>query len=134
VLGLPLRVVRADGADWGFHLVEWIVTVLRARPIIPFHRKKQPIERVRYLVWYRLSDAARAIIERFFGVAKRSSGLDTPYAIGWDAVARQVTLTMCAVLVVALAAQRAGAPELRLSPTRVLAHFQPVDPHCPCSL
>jgi hypothetical protein len=74
-----------------------------------------------------VSYAARAIIERFFGVAKRYYGLDTQYALGWDAVLRQVTLTMCAVLVVALAAQRAGAPELRLSPSRVLAHYQPVD-------
>jgi hypothetical protein len=132
VLGLPLRVVRADGAYWGWHLVQWIVTVVRARPIIPFNRKKQPLARVRHLVWYGLSYAARAIIERFFGVAKRYYGLDTQYALGWHAVVRQVTLTMCAVLVVALAAQRAGAPELRLSPSRVLAHYQPVDPHCPC--
>ncbi len=127
VLGLPLRVVRADGAYWGGHLVAWIVAVLGARPIIPFNRKKQPLHRVRHLVWYRLSNAARAIIERFFGVAKRSYSLDTQYALGWHAVVRQVTLTMGAILIVALAAQRAGAPELRLSPSRVLAHFQPVD-------
>jgi hypothetical protein len=132
VLGLPLRVVRADGAYWGWHLVAWIVTVLRARPIIPFNRKKQPLARVRHLVWHRLSYAARAIIERFFGVVKRYYGLDTQYAIGWAAVVRQVTLTMCAVLVVALAAQRAGAPELRLSPSRVLAHYPPGAPDCPC--
>jgi Transposase DDE domain len=134
VLGLPLRVVRADGAYWGWHLVEWIVTVLRARPIIPFNRKKQPLARVRHLVWHALSYAARAIIERFFGVAKRYYGLDTEYAIGWVAVVRQVTLTMCAILVVALAAQRAGASGLRLSPSRVLAHYQPVNPRCPCCL
>jgi hypothetical protein len=85
-------------------------------------------------VWYRLSDAARAVIERFFGVAKRSSGLAPHSVTGWDAVVCQLTLTLCAVLIVALAAPRAGAPELRLSPSRVLAHFQPVDPHCPCCL
>lgn len=134
VLGVPVRVVRADGAYWGWHLVQWIVTVLRARPIIPFNRKKQPLARVRHLVWSGLSYAARAIIERFFGVAKRYYGLDTQYALGWEAVVRHVTLTMCAVLVVALAAQRAGAPELRLSPSRVLAHYQPVNPRCPCCL
>ena len=128
VLHLPLRVVRADGAYWGVHLVQWIVTVLRAHPVIPFNRKKQPRERVRHLVWYRLSYAARAVIERFFGVAKRYYRLDSAYAVGWHAVVLQVTLTLCAILVVALAAQRAGAPDLRLSPTRVLAHYQPVDP------
>ena len=108
-------------------MVQWIITVVGARPSIPFKRKKQPLARVRHLVGYRLSDAARATIERFFGAAKRSYGLDTQYARGWEAVVRQVTLTMCAVLVVALAAQCAGAPELRLSPSRVLAHYQPVD-------
>ena len=39
----------------------------------------------------------------------------------------RVTLTFCAILVVALAAHQAGAPELRLSPTRVLAHYQPIE-------
>jgi hypothetical protein len=127
VLRLPIHVVRADGAYWGQALVRFIVTVLHARPIIPFNRKKQPLAHVRSVVWYRLSYAARTIIERFFAVAKRYYGLDTQYACGWEAVLRRVTLTHCAILVVALAAQQAGAPELRLSPTRVLAHYQPVD-------
>lgn len=127
VLALPLRIVRADGAYWGLGLVRFIVTTIGARPIIPFNRKKQPLRRVRYLVWYGLSYAARAVIERFFAVAKRYYGLDTTYVVGWEAVLLRVTLTFCAVLVVALAAQQAGAPELRLSPTRVLAHYQPVE-------
>ena len=118
MLGLPLRVVRADGAYWGQALIRFIVTILRARPIIPFNRKKQPLARVRY--------AARAIIERFFGVAKRHYRLDTTDAVGWEPVLLRVTLTCCAILIVALAAQQAGAPHLRLSPTRVLAHFLPI--------
>jgi DDE family transposase len=126
LLGLPLRIVRADGAYWGLALVRFIVTVLRARPIIPFNRKKQPLARVRHLAWARCSYAARAIIERFFGIAKRHYGLDTAEAVGWEPVLLRVTLTFCAILVVALAAHRAGAPELRLSPTRVLAHYLPV--------
>ena len=44
---------------------------------------------------------------------------------------QRVTLTFCAILVVALAAQRAGEPRLRLSPTRVLAHYLPVDDGIP---
>ncbi len=41
---------------------------------------------------------------------------------------------MCAILVVAPAAQHAGTPQLRLSPSRVLAHFLPIQPYCPdCS-
>jgi hypothetical protein len=126
VLALPIRVVRADGAYWGQALVRFIVTVIGARPIIPFNRKKQPLARVRHLVWWPVSYAARAVIERFFAVAKRYYQLDTVGVAGWDAVLLRVTLTFCAILVVALAAQQAGAPELRLSPSRVLAHYQPI--------
>lgn len=126
VLALPIHVVRADGAYWGLELVRYIVTVIKAHPIIPFNRKKQPIARVRYLAWWPVSYAARAIIERFFAAAKRYYRLDTNYAIGWDSVVLRVTLTFCAILIVALAAYKSDAPELRLSPTRVLAHYMPV--------
>jgi hypothetical protein len=127
LLGLPIRVVRADGAYWGLQLIRFIVVVLGAHPIIPFNRKKQPLARVRHLVWYRLSYLRRAIIERFFAAAKRYYHLDTAYATGYEAVLIRVTLTFCAILLVALAAQHAGAPDLRLSPTRVLAHYQPIE-------
>ena len=50
-------------------LVRFIVCMLRARPIIPFNRNKQPPARARHLAWARLSYAARAVIERFFGLA-----------------------------------------------------------------
>lgn len=123
---LPVHVVRADGAYWGLGLVRYIVTVIKARPIIPFNRKKQPIHRVRHLVWYRLSYAARSIIERFFAAAKRYYRLDTSYVTDWDAVLIRTCLTFCSILTVALAAHESGAPELRLSPTRVLAHYQPI--------
>ena len=123
---LPIHVVRADGAYWGLQLVRFIVEILGAHPIIPFNRKKQPLARVRHLVYWPLSYAARSIIERFFAAAKRYYHLDTSYAIGWQAVVLRTTLTFCAILVVALAAHQAGAPELRLSPTRVLAHYLPV--------
>jgi Transposase DDE domain len=125
-LGLPIRLVRADGAYWGLALVRFVVTVIGARPLIPFNRKKQPLARVRHLVWWGVSYAARAAIERFFAAAKRYYGLDTRYAAGWDAVLLRVTLTFCAILVVALTADARGAYRLRLSPTRVLAHYLPV--------
>ena len=127
VLHLPIHVVRADGGYWGQALVQFIVTVIGARPIIPFNRKKQPLVRVRHLVYWPLSYLARAVIERFFAGAKRYYHLNLNYAGGWDAVVLRVTLTCCAILVVALVAHQAGAPELRLSPTRVLAHYLPVE-------
>jgi hypothetical protein len=126
VLALPIHVVRADGAYWGAALLRFIVTVIKAHPIIPFNRKKQPLERVRHLAYWPLSYGARAIIERFFAAAKRYYHLDTGYAIGGEAVLLRVTLTFCAILVVALAAHQSGAPELRLSPTRVLAYYLPI--------
>lgn len=126
VLALPIHVVRADGAYWGKELVAFIVTRIGAHPIIPFNRKKQPLARVRHLVYWPLSYLARAVIERFFAAAKRYYGLDTRYRLGWDAVLLQVTLTFCSILVVALVAAELRRPDLRLSPTRVLAHYLPV--------
>ena len=126
LFALPIRVVRADGAYWGRELVRFIVTVLGAHPIIPFNRKKQKLACVRHLVYWPLSYLARAIIERFFAAAKRYYGLDTRYHFGGEAVLRHVTLTFCALLVVALVADELGRPDLRLSPTRVLAHYLPV--------
>lgn len=134
VFGLPIHVVRADGAYWGAALVRFIVAVLKAHPIIPFNRKKQPLAKVRHLVWWPVSYAARAIIERFFATAKRYYHLDTGYAIGWESVVLRVTITFSAILVVALAAYQSGAPELRLSPTRVLAHYLPVQDALEASL
>jgi hypothetical protein len=125
LLALPIHVVRADGAYWGKELVHFIVTVIGAHPIIPFNRKKQPLARVRHLVYWSLSYLARAIIARFFAAAKRYYGLDTCYRVGWDAVFLHVTLTFCAILIVALVADASGRPDLRLSPTRVLAHYLP---------
>lgn len=66
VLALPIALVRADGAYWGLGLVRWIVTGLRARPIVPRNRRKRLLGRVRHLVRSRLSYAKRAIIERCF--------------------------------------------------------------------
>ena len=126
VLALPIHVVRADGAYWGKALVHFIVTVIGAHPIIPFNRKKQPLARVRHLAYWPLSYLARAIIERFFAAAKRYYGLDASYRLGWDAVLLHVTLTFCAILIVALVADELGRTDLRLSPTRVLAHYLPV--------
>jgi hypothetical protein len=62
----------------------------------------------------------------FFAAAKRYDRLDTRCRRGWDTVLLRVTLTFCAILVVALVAAERGRSDLRLSPTRVLAHHLPV--------
>ena len=48
--------------------------------------------------------------------------LQRPPLCGWSAIARQVTLTYAASIIVGLAAQQAGHPALIRSPKRVLAH------------
>jgi hypothetical protein len=67
----------------------------------------------------------RSSIERFFG---RVFSLFSPFRLqrpplaGWTAVETRVALTYAATLIVGLAAQQAGRPDLIRSPTRVLAH------------
>jgi hypothetical protein len=122
----PLRVVRADGAYWSWRLHRFVTRALGARCTIPCNPKWTPRDQVRWLVYWPLGYAARAVIERFFAVAKRYYGLGAAYAGDRDAVLRQVALTFAATLAGALAAHRCGAPDLRLSPTRVLAHALPV--------
>ena len=73
--------------------------------------------RVYQLAWSRCSYTARAIIAQFFGIATRNYHVDTTDALGSATVLLRVTLTLCAILVVAVAAQHALAPELALAPT-----------------
>ena len=61
-----------------------------------------------------------------FGLPRRIVRADGAY---WGlALVRFIVTVLRALLVVALAAQQAGAPELRLSPTRVLAHYLQASP------
>jgi len=67
----------------------------------------------------------RTSIERFFGRVFSLCSLfrlQRPPLAGWSAVARRVALTYAATIVVGLAAQQAGRPDLIRSPKRVLAH------------
>lgn len=67
----------------------------------------------------------RTAIECFFGRVFSPfslSRLQRPPLAGWSAVACRVALTYAATIVVALAAQQAGRPDLIRCPKRVLAH------------
>jgi hypothetical protein len=67
----------------------------------------------------------RTSIERFFGRVFSLFGLfrlQRPPLAGWSAIASRVALTYAATIVIALAAQQAGRPDLIRSPKRVLAH------------
>ncbi len=62
-------------------------------------------------------------IERFFGCVFLFFRLQRPPLSGWSEMASQVALTYAASVIVGLAAQQAGRPDLIRSPKRVLAHL-----------
>jgi hypothetical protein len=61
-------------------------------------------------------------IERVFGGVVCFFRLQRPPLTGWSAVAARAGLTHAGVVIVALAADVAGRPDLTRSPKRVLAH------------
>lgn len=123
--GLRPRVLRLDAGYWGLRLIQWIHTTLRAVAVVPWNPKRQRNRSCLPPTWTADELAKRTCIERFFG---RVFGLFGPFRLqrpplcGWSAVAAHVALTYAAVVVVGLAAQQAGRPDLIRSPTRVLAH------------
>src|SRR5689334_6173408 len=72
--------------------------------------------------WSREELGKRSGIERFFGRVFLLFHLQRPPLSGWSTLVRQVCLTDTATIIVALAAQQAGRPDLIRSPKRVLAH------------
>ncbi len=72
--------------------------------------------------WTKDELGKRSSIERFFGRVFLFFHLQRPPLCGWSAIERQGALTYTASIIVALAAQHAGRPDLIHSPKRVLAH------------
>src|SRR5262249_40830900 len=74
--------------------------------------------------WTARALGKRTSIERFFGRVFSLFGLfclQRPALVGWSAITARVALTYAAIVVVGLAAQQAGRPDLIRSPKRVLA-------------
>ena len=123
--GVRPRVIRLDAAYWGLHLIAWIHTALGAVAIIPWNPKRQKNRSCLPPTWTAQELGKRAAIERFFGHVFSLFGvfgLQRPPLCGWSAVATHVALVYAATIVVGLAAQEAGRPDLIRSPARVLAH------------
>lgn len=123
--GLHPRVIRLDAGYWGLRLIAWIHTVLGAVAVVPWNPKRQKNRSCLPPTWTAAELGKRTSIERFFGRVFSLFGLfrlQRPPLSGWSAVASRVALTYAATLVVALAAQQAGRPDLIRSPKRVLAH------------
>src|SRR2546421_9088149 len=116
------RVIRLDAAYWGLRLIGWIHAVLGAVAVIPWNPKRQKNRACLPPTWTREELGKRSSIERFFGRVFLFFHLQRPPLCGWSAIERQVALTYAASIIVGLAAQHAGRPDLIRSPKRVLAH------------
>jgi transposase len=116
------RVIRLDAGYWGLRLIAWIHSVLGALAVIPWNPKRQKNRSCLPPTWTAEELGKRTSIERFFGRVFLFFHLQRPPLCGWSAIAAQVALTYTATIIVALAAQQAGRPDLLRSPKRVLAH------------
>jgi transposase len=117
------RVVRLDAAYWGLRLIAWIHAVLGAVAVIPWNPKRQKNRSCLPPTWTKEELGKRSGIERFFGRVFLFFHLQRPPLCGWSEIASQVALTYAASIIVGLAAQQAGRPDLIRSPKRVLAHL-----------
>lgn len=116
------RFIRLDAAYWGLKLIAWIHGTLGAVAVIPWNPKRQKNRSCLPPTWTREELGKRSSIERFFGRVFLFFHLQRPPLFGWSTMLRQVALTYTATIIVALAAQQAGRPDLIRSPKRVLAH------------
>ena len=116
------RFIRLDAAYWGLRLIAWIHVTLGAVAVIPWNPKRQKNRFCLPPTWTKEELGKRSGIERFFGRVFLFFHLQRPPLFGWSTMVRQVALTYTATIIVALAAQQAGRPDLIRSPKRVLAH------------
>lgn len=123
--GLRPRVIRLDAGYWGQRLIHWIHTALGAVVVVPWNPKRQKNRSCLPPTWTAEELGKRTSIERFFGRVFSLFScfrLQRPPLAGWSAVCTRVALTYAATVVIGLAAQQAGRPDLIRSPKRVLAH------------
>ena len=116
------RVIRLDAAYWGLRSSPGSMPRLGAVAVVPWNPKRQKNRSCLPPTWTKEELGKRSSIERFFGRVFLFFHLQRPPLCGWSAIARQVALTYTASIIVALAAQQAGRPDLIRSPKRVLAH------------
>ncbi len=117
------RVIRLDAAYWSLRLIAWIHAVMGAVAVIPWNPKSQKNRSCLPPTWTKEELGKRSGIERFFGRVFLFFRLQHPPLSGWSEIASQVALTYSASIIVGLAAQQAGQPDLIRSPKRVLAHL-----------
>jgi luciferase-like monooxygenase len=109
-LGMPIW-IGSWGSEAGLRLIAWIHATLGAVAVIPGNPRRQKNRSCLPPTWTKEELGKRSAIERFFGRVFLFFHLQRPPFCGWSAS-----------LIVALAAQHAGRPDLIRSPKRVLAH------------
>src|SRR2546423_903141 len=117
------RVIRLDAAYWGLRLIAWIHSVVGAVAVIPWNPGCRKNRSCLPPTWTKEELGKRSGIERFFGRVFLFYRLQRPPLSGWSLIASQVALTYTSSIIVGLAAQQAGRPDLIRSPKRVLAHL-----------
>src|SRR5256884_2387271 len=116
------RFIRLDAAYWGLKLIAWIHATLGAVAVISWNPKRQKNRSCLPPTWTKEELGKRSGIERFFGRVFLFFHLIRPPLSCWSTLSRHVALTYTTTIIVALAAQQAGRPDLIHSPKRVLAH------------
>jgi len=129
LFGFQVWIVYADAAYFEYEILSFIVQVLGASAAIDYNlrrRGKHFLATFFFLSqWRRYVAGPRRDIERHFAWAKRYFGLKYFQCWTYLRVSQYVLLTYCIILGVALAAQRYGRPDLRLSRAEVLARALP---------
>lgn len=121
--GIRPRIIRLDAGYRGLQLIRWIHCALGAVAVVPWNPKRQKNRSCRPPTCTKEELSKRSSIERFFGRVFLFFRLQRPPLCGWSAITRQVALTYTATIIIALAAQQAGRPDLICSLKRVLAHL-----------
>lgn len=129
LFGFQVRVVYGDAAYFDSKVLHFIRVGLGAWAAVDYNVRKRGKKAVATLpfiwFWRRQVLWPRRVIERHFAWAKRYFGIK--YFQCWTAwrVTQYVILTYCAILGVALAAERYQRPDLRTQRAAVLARALP---------
>ena len=126
--GFQVRIVRADAAYFSVAILCFIRYVLHASFVIDYNLRrkgKKSVATLFFLDQWRFHCGFRTVIERHFAWAKRYFGLNSSHYQGWTAMTQHAALVYAVMLGVALAAERFGRPDLRLSRKGVLAAKTP---------
>lgn len=122
--GFQVLIVRGDAAYFSTAILCFIRYVLGASFFNDYNLRrkgKTVVATLFFLNQWRFHQRFRTAIERHFAWAKRYFGLNASGYRGWVAIMQYAALVYAVMLGVALAAERYGRPELRLSRKGVLA-------------